>query len=74
MRIRVSARGNVTIPVALRRKFDIETGTRIHIHEEDGKIVLQPITRHFIHQLRGSLKGKNMLKALLRERKYESEL
>jgi AbrB family looped-hinge helix DNA binding protein len=41
--IRVSSKGQATIPKALRERFDIETPGKVRIHEENGKIVVEPV-------------------------------
>lgn len=65
----VTSKGQLVIPARLRRRFGIRKGTLVSFSEEDGKIIVQPITAQFIHSLRGSLKGKpSALKVLLKER------
>jgi AbrB family looped-hinge helix DNA binding protein len=64
----VSSKGQVVIPSALRRKYDIRKGTRMLVSEHDGSIVLQPANRRLIRSLRGSLKGVLTLDDLLAER------
>jgi AbrB family looped-hinge helix DNA binding protein len=58
MQVRMTSRGRMVIPVSLRRKLGINPGTRIHVYEEHGKIVLQPITWQHIHKLRSSLRTR----------------
>lgn len=41
--IRVSKKGQATIPKELRERFGIETPGKVLIHEEDGKIVVEPL-------------------------------
>lgn len=41
--IRVSRKGQATIPKELRDRFGIETPGRVFIHEEEGKIVVEPL-------------------------------
>lgn len=41
--IRVSQKGQATIPKGLREKFDIETPGEVFVYEEDGRIVIEPI-------------------------------
>ena len=74
METQATAKGLVLIPAALRRKLGIKPGTRIHISEENGRIVLQPITREHIHRVRGMFKGAGALKTLMAERKRDQEL
>jgi AbrB family looped-hinge helix DNA binding protein len=74
METHATVKGQVLIPVALRRKYGIKAGTRIHVYEENGRIILQPITREHIRRVRGMLKGSGALKALLAERKRDREM
>lgn len=41
--IRVSKKGQATIPKELRERFGIETPGKVLIQEEDGKIVVEPL-------------------------------
>jgi len=66
-----TGKGQVLIPVALRRKFGIKPGTKIQVFEENGRIVLQPVTREQIRRVRGMFKGAGALKLLMAERKRE---
>ncbi len=71
----VTTKGQLVIPARLRRRFGIKRGTRVTLVEEDGRIIIQPITREFIRGLRGSLKGEpSALGILLEERKRERAL
>jgi AbrB family looped-hinge helix DNA binding protein len=71
-----TSKGQIVIPSAIRRKLGIKEGTRIQIelNEDANEIVLKPITREYIHSLRGRFKGKGLLKALMAEKKKEREL
>jgi len=53
---RVMAKGQIVIPAKLRRKYDIKKGTPVHFLEEDGRIILQPITREYIRSFQGIFK------------------
>jgi AbrB family looped-hinge helix DNA binding protein len=71
----VTSKGQLVIPARLRRRFGIRKGTLVSFSEEDGRLIVQPITAEFIHSLRGSLKGKpSALKVLLEERRRERAL
>jgi len=74
METSATVKGQVLIPVALRRKYGIKPGTRIQVYEEDGRIILQPVTREQIRRVRGMFKGSGMLKTLLAERKRDREI
>jgi len=71
-----TVKGQVVIPASVRRKLAIKEGTRIQVevNEETRQIILTPITREYIHGLRGKFKGKGLLKALMEEKKREREL
>lgn len=75
METTATAKGQIVIPSSLRRKLGIKEGTRIQIelNEDAGEIVLKPITREFVHSLRGKFKGKGLLKALMAVKKKERE-
>jgi AbrB family looped-hinge helix DNA binding protein len=68
-----TVKGQVLIPVALRRKLGIKAGVRIEVFEEDGRIILQPVTRERIRRVRGMFKGAGALDVLIAERKRERE-
>ncbi len=71
----VTSKGQLVIPARLRRRFGIKKGTLIAFVEEDGRMIVQPVTREFIRSLRGSLKGEpSALEILLEERKRERAL
>ena len=68
----VSSKGRVVIPAPLRHRLKILAGTKIHISEQQGRLILQPITKEFIRSLRGSLKRKpSVLNRLLKEHREE---
>ena len=71
-----TTKGQVVIPASVRRKLGITNGTRIKVEldEENAQIILRPITREYIHSLRGRLKGKGLLKELAVEKAREREL
>jgi AbrB family looped-hinge helix DNA binding protein len=64
----VKAKGQVVIPVELRRKFQIDEGTRVAFLEEDGRLFLQPVTNEFIDTMRGVLAGRDLPERVERER------
>ena len=68
-----STRGQVVIPRKLRKKFEIQQGTRAIVYEEGDHIVIKPMTKVYLMSLRGSLKGAGLLKALTDERQRERE-
>jgi AbrB family looped-hinge helix DNA binding protein len=69
----ITVKGQIVIPASLRRKYGIKAGTKIQIYDEGDRIILKPVTDEFYRQLRGSLKGKRALKALMADRAMEKE-
>lgn len=41
--IRVTQKGQATIPKALREKYGIDAPGEVFVYEEDGRIVLEPV-------------------------------
>ena len=62
----VNAKGQIVIPAEIRNRFDICKGTKIAFIEEQGKLVIQPVTDAFIESMRGSL-AKSMPRDLERD-------
>lgn len=60
----------------VRRKSAVKKGTRKQkeIDEQGRRIALTPVTRDFIHSLRGKYKGRGLLRALMAEKKREREI
>ena len=75
METTATIKGQIVIPASARKKLEIKEGTRIQIEmdEENKRLILKPITREYIHSLRGSLKGGGALKTLEEERRKERD-
>ncbi len=73
METHVTSNGRIVIPALMRRRLGIQDDTRIHIEldEQSHRIILTPITREYVHHLRGKYKSKGILKALMAEKKRE---
>jgi AbrB family looped-hinge helix DNA binding protein len=56
----VTRKGQVTIPISIRRKYKIEENTKVKIVEENGKIVIKKQPSFF--DLIGSGAGKATVK------------
>ena len=70
-------KGQIVIPVELRRKYHIEKGSKLAVIDHDGEIILKPLHKNPIEQGLGFLKkypGSSALKELLKDRKRESQL
>lgn len=64
---KVSAKGWVVIPVALRRRYGIEPGQEIRIVDYGGVLSLVPVGEDPMAEARGMLAGKTSLTSALRE-------
>lgn len=72
MQSKVSSKGWVVIPAALRRRYGLKPGAMIEFREEDEKIVLVPIVADPVEATFGMLAGRISLpKALLEDRARE---
>ena len=71
-----TSKGQVVIPSKLRRRLGIREGTYIQIDVDDvnKRLILTPVTREYIHSLRGKYRGKGLMKALMAEKNQEKEL
>jgi len=72
----ISVKGQLVIPSKIRRKFGIVEGTRVRVDIDEAahRIILTPVTREYIQNLRGKYKGGGLLAALAAEKKREKEL
>jgi AbrB family looped-hinge helix DNA binding protein len=71
----VTSKGQLVIPAALRRKYGIKTGTKVHFVERAGEIVFQPVTKAYIQAVCGLLSSEEDVgKQLLAERRKEKAL
>lgn len=67
IKIRVSSKGQVVIPIEVREHFGIDTGTELELREGDGYISLHPLSSDPIAAARGWLRPVSPSKSLLRE-------
>ncbi len=72
--VTVTSRGQLVVPARFRRELGIHKGTRVSVTQENGQLILQPVTRKFIRSLHGCLKGEpNLLEMLPEEGRRERE-
>jgi AbrB family looped-hinge helix DNA binding protein len=71
-----TSKGQVVIPSKIRKQLGIKDGTYLQIDVDAAtrQIILTPVTREYIHSLRGKYKGRGLMKALMAEKKREREL
>ena len=71
---RATIKGQVVIPIGLRRKYHIRKGSRLAVIDKGGEIVLKPLGEDPIAYGRGLLKGgPSALKILMEDRKREAK-
>jgi len=71
----VSSKGQVVIPAELREQLGLEKGTPANWSEEQGRLVLTPITERLLDEVMGLLKPgpgePSMFEESFRERERE---
>jgi AbrB family looped-hinge helix DNA binding protein len=63
----VTSKGQLVVPVDIRRRFGIKPGTRVNFVEEGDRIIFQPVTREYINSFCGIFKLKPGEKSVLEE-------
>ena len=69
------SKGQIVIPARIRRQLRIKDGTylQVEVNAVTRQIILTPITREYIHSLRGRYKGKGLMKALMADKRREND-
>lgn len=71
----VTTKGQIVIPIEIRKKYGLKVGTKIRFDDEDGEIKLVPITEEIIKKNVGLLKSRGkLIKALKKEKEIERGL
>ena len=68
MEAAVTTKGQIVIPAKLRQRLGIKKGTRLHVEERDGDIILRTLNREYFQKMSGILKGGGLVKALEKSR------
>jgi antitoxin PrlF len=69
-----TTRGQVVIPLRLRKQFEIEDGTKVVVQATSEGILLKPVTSALIRRGRGIIKRKSGEKSLAEERAEHKKL
>jgi AbrB family looped-hinge helix DNA binding protein len=64
METAVTVKGQVVIPATIRHRLGIKKGSRFHVEERNGEIILRPLNRDYFKKMSGILKGGGLVKAL----------
>lgn len=67
----VKAKGQVVIPVDIRRRFRIDEGTRVAFLEEAGRLFIQPVTNDFIDSMTGILARRALPGRIVKDKDRE---
>ena len=72
----VTSKGQLVVPVRIRRKYGIKPKTKICFIERNNEILFQPVTKEYIRGIRGLLKSdvsitQELLKERARDKKRE---
>ena len=70
-----NAKGQIVIPSKIRKQLGIKDGTYLQVDVDavTRHIILTPITREYVHSLHGKYKGKGLMKALMTDKKSETD-
>jgi AbrB family looped-hinge helix DNA binding protein len=71
MLIRLSSKGRLVIPKALRESLRLQNNNLFRVQVKDGKIILEPLSKEVVNRLRGKNAGHNLLNALEDEHRQE---
>jgi AbrB family looped-hinge helix DNA binding protein len=74
MTIKISTKGWIVIPSALRRKYNLEPGVDVHVVDYGGVLSIVPAFENPVNNGVGLLKGADSLtEAILDEHRQERE-
>jgi AbrB family looped-hinge helix DNA binding protein len=69
----LTPKGQILVPKHLRRKLGLKPGGKVHLDEEDGRLVLTPVPADPIEAATGFLKGRfSLTQDLRREHREEA--
>jgi AbrB family looped-hinge helix DNA binding protein len=71
METRLSSKGQIVIPKAIRERLDLQKGTPFRIRVEEGAIVLEPLAASPVDALYGRYAGDDFLTELEAEHRQE---
>jgi AbrB family looped-hinge helix DNA binding protein len=69
-----TVKGQIVIPAEIRKKLNINKGTRVTVYQEGDRIVVEPLSDDPVSQGRGMLRTRGkVLKALIEDRRKEAK-
>jgi len=77
LRITLSEKGQIVIPVKLRKRYGLKKGDQFIVEDRNGLFVLRPLPKHPFLALRGKFKSlpgeEKLTTTLLKERALERD-
>jgi AbrB family looped-hinge helix DNA binding protein len=73
METSVTVKGQVVIPAKIRHRLGIKKGSKFHVEERNGEIILRPLTKEYFQRMSGILKGGGLVMALEKTRAEDLE-
>jgi len=64
METAVTVKGQVVIPAKIRHRLGIKKGSKLHVEERNGEIILRPLNKEYFQKMSGILKGGGLVKGL----------
>ena len=64
METSATVKGQVVIPAKIRHRLGIKKGSKFHVEERNGEIILRPLTKEYFQRISGILKGGGLVKGL----------
>jgi AbrB family looped-hinge helix DNA binding protein len=74
METMMTVKGQVVIPAKIRNRLKIKKGTRFHVEERDGEIVIRPLNRAYFEKFAGMLKGSGIVESHMKAKAEEIAL
>ena len=69
----ITPKGQILVPKNLRQKLGLKPGGKVHMAEDDGRLILTPVPSDPIEAATGFLKGKySLTQDLRREHREET--
>lgn len=64
METSVTIKGQVVIPSKIRHRLGIKKGSKFHVEERNGEIILRPLNKEYFQRMSGILKAGGLVKGL----------
>jgi AbrB family looped-hinge helix DNA binding protein len=73
MTVRLSSKGQLVLPKAVRQALKLRAGSEFDIHISEGRIILEPSTSSLVSTLHGKYAGVDLLADLEAEHRREAQ-